>query len=100
MAATREVAIKNLQKAVKSPTIGKHGKWLKTLEAEKQREEYLKRIAEEFDDVVTVQLKAAKGKATKKQIAGEKDRKEIIHQFVGKPIERVEVHQVTLRIDV
>ena len=100
MAATRAIAIKNLEKAQVSENRGKHGKWLKTLEKEEQRKRYLEQVAEDFGSVAEVQIKAALGKATKKQLAGEKDRKEIIHQFVGKPIERLEVAAVVLKIDV
>ena len=92
----RDTALKALEIAHKSPRLGKHGPWLKTLEQNKQRDEYLKKIANEFDDVVVTQIKAAKGE----DIPGEKDRREIIHQFVGKPVERVEVHQVSLNIDI
>lgn len=92
---TKQTAIENLKKAHKSPSIGKHGPWLKTLEENRQRERYLQKIAVVFEEITDAQISAALD-----PLEGEKDRKEIIHQFVGKPVEQIEIKQVTLRLDV
>lgn len=92
---TRAAALANLQKALKSPQLGKHGPWSKTLLENKARERYLEKLAEHFEEIADVQIAAAKD-----VVNGEKDRKEVIHQFVGKPAERIEVRSVSIKIDV
>ncbi len=90
----RETAIKNIKKGWISPNIGKHGPWLKTLEENKVRERYLQKLSEHFEEIVDIQIDSAKN------VKGEKDRKEIVHQMVGKPVERMEIASVTMQIDV
>ena len=95
MAASKETALKNLKKAVKSPKIGKHGQWKVTLEKNQQREEYLKFIAENFHKLTAAQMK----NITKP--AAYKERQYVIDQFVGKAKESVEVTgDIVLKIDI
>lgn len=90
----RDTAIANLERGRNAPNNGKHGKWLKTIEANNARELYLQKLAAHMDEIVDVQIEAAKDIEN-----GEKDRREVIHQFVGKPIEKIEVRSLTLKVD-
>ena len=95
MANTPENLKKMSDKAKKSPKIGKHGQWKKTLEKNQQREEYLKFIAENFHKLTAAQMK----NITKP--AAYKERQYVIDQFVGKAKESVEVvGDIILRIDI
>lgn len=92
---TREQALKNLQKAHESPDIGKRGPSKERLDKEAARQIYLEKLAEKFEGIVDVHFTEA--------IKPENviERKEVIHQSIGKPTETVEVTQkTTLQIDV
>lgn len=89
-----EVAKKNLELARQSPDAGKHGPWLKTLEANRQREEYLKELAKHMPKIIEAQIE----NVTK--ASGYKERQYVLDQFAGKAVEKVEIAQVTLNIDV
>ena len=88
-----QASVKNLEKAHASPNIGKHGLWKKTLAENKAREMYLDKLAEHIEEIVDGQVEQAK------TTGGIQDRKEIINQMFGKPIERLEVKSVTIKVD-
>lgn len=95
MAASRETAIKNLEKAVKSPRIGKHGKSQKTIEKEKWDAYYQQEMEKKWASIVNVHL----DEATKAKNFNE--RKLAIEQVRGKATEKIDLGgEVTLKLDV
>ena len=95
MAGNRETAMANLAKAWESPDIGKHGPSKSTLDKQRAREIYLDKLAEKFETIVDIHFEEA---AKRENVI---ERKEVIHQSVGKPVEQLEVQQTThLKIDV
>lgn len=66
----------------------------KTLDKEAARQIYLERMSHDWDEIVSVHIEQAKRPENKEE------RKEAIHQFIGKPVEKTEVEQTTiLRVD-
>lgn len=95
MAAPREVAIKNLEKALESPNIGKRGPGQKALDQAEARRIYLEKLSEKFEGIIDIHLAEA---AKAPNVI---ERKEVLHQIVGKPVEKMEVEQTTtLKVDV
>lgn len=92
---TREQALKNLKKAHQSPDIGKRGPSKETLDKEAARKIYLERLSQQFEGIIDVHMAEALNPANVVE------RKEVIHQMVGKPVEVMEVTQTTtLKVDV
>lgn len=95
MAGNRETALKNLEKAHQSPDIGKRGPSKTTLDKEAARKIYLERMSQQFESIVDIHLAEAQNPDNVVE------RKEALHQMIGKPVETMEVTQTTtLRVDV
>ena len=80
MAASREIALRNLRNARKP----KGSKSWKTIAKEKAREEYENKLAREFDEITTVQFENAK------KPKEWKERTYVVDQLIGKPKDRFE----------
>lgn len=94
MSLPKEQAIEHLKKAWQSPNVGKRGPSKATLEKEAARRIYLEKLAEKYENIVDIHLEQA---AIPANFA---ERREVIHQIVGKPVEKVEVEQTTtLKLD-
>lgn len=95
MSLPREKAIENLEKAWKSPNVGKRGPNKSTLAKHEARAFYEAKLSEMWDNLVDIHIKSALKPENKDE------RKEAIHQFIGKPVETFEATVTnTLKIDV
>lgn len=96
MAAPKEIAMANLKKAHESPNFrGKRGPNRRTLDKQEARRIYLERMSENWEALTNVHFQ----EALKPENVVE--RKEAIHQGIGKPVETIEATVTnTLKIDV
>lgn len=95
MSLPKEKAMKNLAKAWKSPNIGKRGPHKSTLAKHEARKLYEEKMSQVWEEILEIHLKSAR------KIENKDERKEAIHQFIGKPVETIEATVTnTLKIDV
>lgn len=95
MAGNKKIAMENLAKAWESPDIGKRGPAKATLDKEAARQIYLEKMSQQWETITQVHIEEAIKPENREE------RKEAIHQFIGKPTETMEVTQTThLKIDI